>query len=515
MNMMSIAKRYIPITIAVLAIAIFAFFLLAYPYHLFHKEQVMLFLYNSEFITGYLEREGWLACLAGDFLTQFFYYIGGGPAILSLTLASFAALTYLSLRQLVGEKIAFVAMLPIVAWETGRSCGLAYPLSATLALIGAEGIFLLYNRAKTEYARILVGALALFLCYLCFGYGAWLCLTLMLAVAMREHHQKLVVMLCAGMLILPVTQYPATTWWSKPDLDREYVLSLDIEHYFGNGEKMAQLLRTDRHMHLATYYRNLHAAEHNPSPNLSAGLSRDFLAYYQPGTSGLILPVDPSATYLSIQCAGELWFFLGDMTMAEHCAMLSMIFSPRHSGSRMIKRLAEINLVNGDNEAALKYLRILDQTLLYKKWATLRTPDNLPATPIGNWLERKRADLPTADFLRTGNDPVASLRHLSQKNPAAYEYLLCYHLLRKDLRSFWEDYRPGYVTSRLFSEAALICLARQGGIQPDDFPKYHILTEAAKDFADYTRLYEAKDTGLKDSYGNTYWFYYHFATIKP
>lgn len=33
--------------------------------------------------------------------------------------------------------------------------------------------------------------------------------------------------------------------------------------------------------------------------------------------------------------------------MAEHCAMLSMIFSPRNSGSRMIKRLAEINLVNG------------------------------------------------------------------------------------------------------------------------------------------------------------------------
>ena len=52
--------------------------------------------------------------------------------------------------------------------------------------------------------------------------------------------------------------------------------------------------------------------------------------------------------------------------MAEHCAMLSMIFSPRNSGSRMIKRLAEINLVNGDDEAALKYLRILDNTHLHK-----------------------------------------------------------------------------------------------------------------------------------------------------
>ena len=60
--------------------------------------------------------------------------------------------------------------------------------------------------------------------------------------------------------------------------------------------------------------------------------------------------------------------------MAEHCAMLSMIFSPRNSGSRMIKRLAEINLVNGDDEAALKYLRILDKTLLHKSWAEKRIP---------------------------------------------------------------------------------------------------------------------------------------------
>ena len=62
----------------------------------------------------------------------------------------------------------------------------------------------------------------------------------------------------------------------------------------------------------------------------------------------------------------------------EHCAMLSMIFSPRNSGSRMIKRLAEINLVNGDDEAALKYLRILDKTLLHKSWAEKRIPVSKP-----------------------------------------------------------------------------------------------------------------------------------------
>ena len=135
--------------------------------------------------------------------------------------------------------------------------------------------------------------------------------------------------------------------------------------------------------------------------------------------------------------------------MAEHCAMLSMIFSPRNSGSRMIKRLAEINLVNGDDEAALKYLRILDKTLLHKSWAEKRIPGQ--QTPrVKEWLEKKRRDIPTQDQLRSGNDAVTSLRNLVASNAGnlrAYEYLLCYHLLSKDLRSFVEDYVPGKVSS--------------------------------------------------------------------
>ena len=56
----------------------------------------------------------------------------------------------------------------------------------------------------------------------------------------------------------------------------------------------------------------------------------------------------PHSTYLTIYAANEVWFALGDMTMAEHAAILGMIFSPHHTGARAVKRLAEINLVNGD-----------------------------------------------------------------------------------------------------------------------------------------------------------------------
>lgn len=515
--MKRVVKQDLSITLAVLAIAIFVFFFRMYPYHLFHKEQMMLFLYNGEFLREYLHGEAWLACLAGDFLTQFFYYIGGGPLILSVVLTLFALLTYQTLRQFVSKRYALSLMMVIAVWETGRSCGLAYPLSATLSLTGAEGIFLLYNRSQMERQRLLTCIPAMLLCYWCFGYGAWLCLALMLIAGFIAHHQKLCVLLAAGILFLPATQYPATTWWSKPDLDREYVLGLDVEHYFGNIQKMRNLLGTDRQIPWATYYRNLYNATYPSGLNSPVSLSRDLLAWNQPATRGLILPVNPSASFLSIMFANELWFTLGDMTMAEHCAMLSMIFSPRNSGSRMIKRLAEINLVNGDDEAALKYLRILDQTLLYKSWAEKRMPGK--QTPqVKDWLEKKRKYIPTRDQLRAGEDAVASLRNLVASNAGnlnAYEYLLCYHLLSKDLRSFEEDYVPGKVPSPIFTEAMLINLARQGNIRAEELIKYQIPVETAKEFADYTRLYEAKDVSLKEKYGKSYWFYYHFAAIGP
>ena len=85
--------------------------------------------------------------------------------------------------------------------------------------------------------------------------------------------------------------------------------------------------------------------------------------------------------------------------MAEHCAMLSMIFSPRNSGSRMIKRLAEINLVNGDDEAALKYLRILDKTLLHKSWAEKRIPGQQTPQVRSGWRRNAETSRPKTNYV--------------------------------------------------------------------------------------------------------------------
>ena len=68
----------------------------------------------------------------------------------------------------------------------------------------------------------------------------------------------------------------------------------------------------------------------------------------------MFIPVAPSSNPQSIYAANEVWFELGDMTMSEHATILGMIFSPNKKGSRAMKRLAEMNLIKQEDEAARK-----------------------------------------------------------------------------------------------------------------------------------------------------------------
>lgn len=151
------------------------------------------------------------------------------------------------------------------------------------------------------------------------------------------------------------------------------------------------------------------------------------------------------------------------MTMAEHATILGMIFSPNHTGSRMVKRLAEINLINGDEEAAMKYLRILSNTRFYNQWAKDRIPGKESET-VKQWLKNKQAFIPQSDTIRISTTDVAkSLRLLLESNPdngMARDYLLCLHLLAKNLPGFLED----YVGEAGKSPQTLICRS------PDDRP---------------------------------------------
>lgn len=463
------------------ALALFLFFFKAMPYHLFYREQTQLFLCTAETFAGYFKHPAALAHLAGDFLTQFFYYEGAGPAIMAAVLLLWAMVVYRLLLPYIG-RWAWIPAVVAVLWEGGRQCGLSYPLWGTISLTGIGGTLLLcraFVRRSLKWG-LCISLLAVAFGYYLFGYGNW-----------------------------------SSRWYDKPDWKLEHLLALDSETYFGRTNKLQALLAEEKHRttHTAYYYHLLNAQQ---------GLLPDRLMDYRlPTVQSLFPPVAPGSSYLMIYAANEVWFALGDMTMAEHAAILGMIFSPRHTGTRAIKRLAEINLINNDEAAAMKYLRLLQKTIAHRSWAERRMPAR--QTPeVQRWLERKRQLLCTTDTLRSSANVPLSLRHLLRSNPnnnPARDYLLCVDLLNKDIDAFGNDYREfasGTTPGGLYAEAMLIYLARSHA-SAHEVKAWNISPRLVDDFNAYTRLYEAnKGNGaaLRAKYGNTYWFYYHYAAAK-
>ena len=297
--------------------------------------------------------------------------------------------------------------------------------------------------------------------------------------------------------------------WGHPDAISEQMMGLAVEASLENWDQVAALASEDRKTLVGTYYYNL--------ANAHRGLLADRLMdYYQPFERGLFLPVGEKSTPFQIGCAGDVWFALGDMSMAERDAMLGMLFSPSHTGSRYLRRLAETNLITGDFEAASKYLRMLLNSPRDRKWAREHLPEAWSPQYAAR-VEQKRALLPHFDLVHGMDQTQLILRILLNSNPSnrmALDYLLCYDLLIKDLDAFVGDFAPSLTASRLYEEAMLIFLAAKGGMDPENFEHYHISPETLDRFNRFVTIYK-RDGGsgqnLTGEFGKTYWYYFYYA----
>ena len=306
-----------------------------------------------------------------------------------------------------------------------------------------------------------------------------------------------------------VTLREAREAWGHPDAISEQMMGLAVEASLENWDKVAELASEDRKTLVGTYYYNLANAHRGQ-------LADRLMDYYQPFERGLFLPVGEKSTPFQIGCAGDVWFALGDMSMAERDAMLGMLFSPSHTGSRFLRRLAETNLVTGDYEAASKYLRMLLNARQDRKWAREHLPEAWSPQYAAR-IEQKRALLPHFDLVHGMDQTQLILRILLNSNPSnrmALDYLLCYDLLTKDLDAFVGDYVPSLTASHLYEEAMLIFLAAKGGMDGENFSHYHISERNFQRFNDFVRIYK-RDGGslqnLTEEFGKTYWYFYYFA----
>ncbi len=155
-----------------------------------------------------------------------------------------------------------------------------------------------------------------------------------------------------------------------------------------------------------------------------------------------------------------------------------------------MKRIVEINIINGQYAVAEKYIRILEKTMFHRKWAAgmRKYLYNEDECKRSEWITAKRSIIPVRDLLKAGNEYITTLRMLADNHPdnrMAVDYLLCYHLLSKDINSFIADFEHYYksnmdiVLPRVYQEGLLIKIA-SGEKSPADYSKFRFTPEIVR-----------------------------------
>lgn len=170
--------------------------------------------------------------------------------------------------------------------------------------------------------------------------------------------------------------------------------------------------------------------------------------FYQNGGEGLF----PTFTrdMISPVSTAEIFFRLGMVNDAERYMFEAQEAIPNYRKSaRLTRRIIECEIINGNYQVAAKLLRRLQKTLFYSNWAnqTMALLGNEKAInrhPVYGKLRKYREKKQDFLFSDREMDQMLGLLFLNDNhNRMAYEYLVCYELLQRDMEKFMQYYPLG------------------------------------------------------------------------
>lgn len=547
--------------VVLLAFAAVSVFLAGYaPFRLGFKEQMSMFLLTPDRIDWYVSHPALLTAVAGDWLTQFYWYDGAAIAISVLLLIALWLGVMQLLRRGGSRNPAIPALLPVMT-EMYLMSWMTYPVSATLSMVVAVWVAVaLVGRSRISDLLLLVAgvpllyvlagthALTFALAVMLFRWKdgvAWLCLAAGLALILgvaRLYNisfvQSLICPVYAGFVIpsywwlagsvasflaaLLIGVLADRLWlstpiavllggaafWSGMDKGIELTLEMGTNAYRDNWEKVYSLAQKNRTGNMyATYYYNLCNARKG---KLADGLFRRS----QATSNSLFLSVGQNSSYLSVFLYSDALLEMGDISQATDCALLGQTIMPGGYSSRMVRRLAEIAMTTGDFAVAGKYLDMLAGTAVHGSWAR-EMKECIASRQLPEYMLRWRSRTAQGDCFYLQGDWMSSLPTIADMNPAnrtAVDYLLCGLLLDKKLGSFRSYYDRYYLNGldqmvavpEIFQQALLSEVTSQESFD-QTVVKYSISQKTASDFMDFFGL--ASGTMNPDSYRDSYWYY--------
>ncbi|MCQ2235388.1 MAG: DUF6057 family protein [Bacteroidales bacterium] len=219
--------------------------------------------------------------------------------------------------------------------------------------------------------------------------------------------------------------------------------------------------------------------------------------------------------------AGEVFYHLGLTSIARRYFSEAQGAIPNHYLSvRYIKRLAEIDMINGDWESAAKYLRVLQKTLFYDDWATEMLNKVVSRRDLSQCLELEeiRGRILDDNYIsfEDSSIDVGELVNQHPNNRFVWDYLLMYYLYDKRMDLFiksfieYEKHFPGDIP-QVYQEATLISWIMSHKTLKG-FP-YSATQYNKERLQAFISTYNSSDNAeklLELSYSKTLWYYLFF-----
>lgn len=548
-------------------VAIAVFCLVLASYRLGFKEQTSIFVLDRGFVSDYLSDPGFLAVMAGDFLSRFYWFNGMAVVLTLLSLVSvWAGLKMLLERSGEFENASLLALLPVCA-ETVFAVYLNYPVSATIGLALSVWCAVLFSGIRIGNATLIIAlAFGTSLLFVLAGGHALTFALLLLTMRYREWRKTLpAAVIGIGLMLLVGRFYNLnliqTLIWPVPN---EYIvpplsclaivpllsvlclvagkrlsafvcsltacLALVPVFFLVRNERLESSIRlgttayrqewdkvrelsesADSNSPYSTYYRNLCYAR-------EGRLADELFRHPQNLGDGLFLSLQRGSSYLASFFYIDGLLEMGDVSQATDAALLGQTVMPSRFSTRMLRYLSEIAVLTGDYNVARKYLDILSLTPMHRRWAReLRNcvdSDSLPER-----LQRWRSRAALADRTVAQGDWRASLKNIADLNPmnrTAVDYLLCSMLLDKRGKSFegyyeryWLDKLDRYYEVPPVYQQALLVNAYSDDSFREIIGKYRIAGSVAERYMRFQNALERSNGNLSalGEYKDTYWYY--------
>jgi hypothetical protein len=488
-------------------LAVFFFWRIRYPFALTYQEQFQLFLFDGDYFTERIAEPGGLARYVGEFLVQFYNSPALGAFILAVLFMLVQRLTWRLMRSKEHYCLSFLPAVFLWYALGDESVMLAYVVALVIALAVCWGLARLFLSWGYEH-KMLLRRLYIMICLIPLLYwaiGPMVIVTAFILMPVSVIYAIVLMLLSAHYLPYPMTRVmTGICYYRSPEIlptmlmvipivtilvsnfvrllpkanrmasiveaSVMLIIILCIFHGFGYDAKKYELMEYDQLVRIKDW-KGIIAKAEKQTPDLPMSVCANNLAlamtnqlgerafdFYQRGSEGLLPSFERN--FSTIQLTGEVYFYLGLVNTAQRLAFEAMEAIPNYNKSgRMMKRLAETNLINGEYDVARKYLQMLDKTIFYRPWAQqalamLDDETQIDAHPVYGTLRQFRLE---DDFLFSEDelDKICGQLFMhNQKNQMATQYLVMAPLLDGDAQRFINyvtyvqskvNYNPRYV----------------------------------------------------------------------